>query len=328
MNPINPMNDYRPVRRFNPIGVLLDTCLIIENMPEHVQYALTTPPEGHCACLPNKHRHPDGSALFYSVIPRDTADARSFIQHARFPHKPRHRATDLLKEHFGVGDQGMLLFFLTCVNAFSIFELGTDHLVSITSFAALSIIGAIFVVTMIGVLIKEVRNQKHPVKDLAATPTREMQRILNRSIPITRTVDVAHQAWQVYCYDHDNYNEFADLCSYISTIKAPVHSDTYATQKQILATWIRTSKLRQETNKKKLRERIHAADQVRQDAAQREREIESTADQFQAKFLRETVLEPMQAYEKSTKMRFDALREAEQAAENTINVENDPYYYQ
>lgn len=300
MSPINPMNDYRPVYRLNPIGQMLEHCPI-EHMPAHVQYALTTPPEGHSAQLANKHRHPNGAELFRTVLPRDTADAEVFIQHARFPHKSHHRVTDFLRKYFNLKQQGPLVFAAAGCTAVSAITLSSTHAVTLSSFFALVIIGVIFIATALGIILTDIRDQKRGIKDPAAKPTREMQQILDRGIPVAHTVGMADQAWNIYCYDHDNYNEFADLCAYMNTINAKADSDTYITQKQILATWVRTSLLRQDVAKKELYARINHAEQLRRDAAQHERDIESTADQFQAKFLRETFLEPLQEQERAAR---------------------------
>lgn len=300
MSPINPINDYRPVYRFNPIGEMLEHCSI-EHMPAHLQYALTTPPEGHCAQPANKDCHPNGSELFRTVIPRNTDDAEMFIRHARFPHKSYYPMTDFLREHFNLKQQGLLALSAAACTLIGAITLEPGHVITLSSSIITAIIGTILTATTLGIIVTDFRNEKRGIKDPAAKPTREMQQILSRGIPVARTTDMADQAWNIYCYDHDNYNEFADLYAYMNTINAKTDSDTYVMQKQILDTWVRTSLLRQEVAKKELNEHINHAEQLRLDTAQHEREIESVTDQFQTQFLREAFLEPLQEQERATR---------------------------
>ena len=309
---MNPMNDYRPIILPSHIRDLINTDST-DNLLPHLRYALTTPPEGHSTDRPSTQRHPDTTLLFNKVIPRDSDDATLFIQHARFPHKNHHKISDAVLEHYTIPIQILYTLIVIIVALVFVSTLGTQDPVSLAAITAVPVMNIVLLISIAAAVRTRLINRRYGIDDPAATLSPEMRKIIDRGIPVQRTLNVSDEAWSIYRYDPDNYTEFVDLYSYISNIDADTNSNTYATQREILDTAYQTSMLRHKAQRRYLDAQTAHAENADSDQESYADIVGALTDEFQVDFLTTHFLEPLQRQERAAHYIYGSAEENAEA---------------
>lgn len=296
---MNPMTHTVPVGRNSPIGAFdpADPCL-----PAHVAVTYNTPPKGYLHRRADKHRRPDGSSMFVSRIPRNAVDASTYIANMQFPYTRKRRAMQKIVDAQSPAI-GFLYGFLAIMAGTLITMLSTDpdtvpHTIGAGSFILCITVLVAFFIFVITAMALETHIDNNHEKYCPAAPTQLMRAIHDHSINVASTMPgLADKAWQVYCYDVEHYDEYADIIADIVNNPAKYGTKTYAVQEEILDTFWRASLLRQKAMRRDLDAQAARITQQRADEDSQAQHQATITDEMRAGALETTVLDKLKADE-------------------------------
>lgn len=283
----------------NPLDELMDT----DNtnaLPSHIQQALDTPPKGHLATPRNDRRAPDAGAMFSSAIPANLADANTYIAAMAHPHTRKDQVEyvatfieDASEERAGLMISLLIVSIISIVVGF--YE-PARHIASYMAATSMGLLGLgiflLFPAVIIGMFTAESID----------APTKTMQNITSRSIDISQLPPhLAQQAWDIYCFDTDHYDEFVQIITLIAEHPAERGTKTYDVQREIIDTFVRTSKLRQQANKAMLDKRANTLNELQHKQETQENAAKEITDASEAEMLKITVLDQLKADEKAAR---------------------------
>lgn len=296
---MNPMTHTSPAGRNSPIAAFepADPCL-----PAHVAEAYNTPPKGYLRRKRDAYRRPDGGGMFVTHIPRNTADASTYIANMQFPHTRKSHTINAIRsiQPPSLGTLYGVVIMTICASLLMVStEVGTTLFTA--SLAALIVCVAVIIgfsaLAACSVAL-DTRALEHPDTYSPTAPTKLMRTIHNRSINVATTMPgLADKAWKVYLYDVEHYDEYADIIADIVDDPAKYSTKTYAVQQNILDTFWRTSLLRQKAVRRDLdaqRARIKQQRCAEHTQAQHQAAI---TDEMRANTLTTTVLDKLKADE-------------------------------
>jgi hypothetical protein len=283
----------------NPLDELMET----DNtnaLPAHIQQALNTPPKGHLATPRNERRAPDAGAVFSSAIPTNLADANTYIAAMHHPHTRKNQVEyivtsieDASEERAGVVAALLIVCITSTLAGF--YEPIRDIAASVTA-VSMMVLGLgvflLFLAVIIGAFMA----------DSIDAPTTAMKNITSRSINVSQvSPKLARDAWDIYCFDTDHYDEFVQLITPIAEHPAERGTKTYDVQREIIDTFVRTSKLRQQANKAMLVERATTLNELQHERETQEHAAKEITDASEAEMLKITVLDQLKADEKAAR---------------------------
>lgn len=296
---MNPMTHTVPVGCNNPIAAFepADPCL-----PAHVAAAYNTPPKGYLRRKRDTHRRPDGGNMFVSRIPRNTADASTYIANMQFPYtRKRHAMQKIIDAQPPA--IGFLYGFLAIMAGTLITMLSTDpdtvpHTIGAGSFIlCITVLVAFFIFVATAMALETHIDNNHE-KYCPAAPTQLMRTIHDRSINVAPVMPgLADKAWQVYLYDVKHYDEYVDIIADIVDDPAKYGTKTYAVQQDILDTFWRASLLRQKAVRRNLDAQAERIAQQRADEDSQAQQQATITDEMRAGVLTTTVLDKLKADE-------------------------------
>lgn len=300
---MNPMTHTWSTGRNNPIAALepADPCL-----PAHVAKAYNTPPKGYLRRKRDTYRRPDAGSTFVSHIPKNVDDASTYIANMQFPHTRKSRAISAIRNmpipslgiDYGFALMTLFLSILT-INT----KVGTTpFIISLTALVVCVTIIVVFCILAACSITFDTQALKHHDKYCPTAPTTLMRTIYDRSINVARIMPgLADKAWQVYLYDVEHYDEYADIIADIAANPAEHGTKTYAVQQDILDTFWRTSLLRQKAVQRDLDTQ---AERIKQQRINEHTQAQHQAvidDEMRADMLEATVLERLRAEESAAK---------------------------
>lgn len=313
-----------------PIRASIDPIATLRNMapvkqPAHIHRAMTTPLDGYAdtprdsvdvryADVGAIDRAPRTDGLFISTIPATAQDASDYISAAYFPHKKCYYAIvefwdNPIKTHarrFVALAMLLLTATLTDVVSNAVVEpmstasaVITVQVLIIACACGLGVFAVFYATLMVA--------YRRGGYATPTAPTPPMRAIEDRSIDVTALPDaLAPQAWHIYCYDYEHYDEFAELCRSLVTMDAAPGKETRHVQREIIDTFLRASLIRQRANKHMLHKHTAHMESLQRDMRARDEEARAAYDHAQAQTLRETVLARILADEQATRAVYGA----------------------
>lgn len=301
---MNPMTHTVPVGRNNPITAFepADPCL-----PAHMAAAFNTPPKGYLHRTRDTHRRPNGGSMFITHIPRNAADASTYIANMQFPHTRTSRAIQTIV-HAEPPPIGVLYGFLATMMATAALSLGADSgtwpfIVGMSGIALCATALVLFFAFVTTAMALETYIDKNYDTCYPTAPTKLMRTIHDRSINVTPVMPgLADKAWKVYLYDVEHYDEYANIIADIAANPAEYGTKTYAVQREILDTFWRTSLLRQKAVQRDIDAKMEHIAQQRQAEQTQTQTQAAISDEMHAETLETTVLDKLKADEAAARV--------------------------
>lgn len=283
----------------NPLDELMHTGNT-NALPPHIQQALDTPPRGHLATPRNNRRAPDAGAMFSSVIPASLADANTYVAAMHHPHTRKNQVEyvatsieDASEERAGL----IASLLMVCITSIVVgFYEPARHIASYVVATSMVLLGLGVFTLFLAIIIATFTAES------IDAPTKTMQNIASRSIDISQlSPKLARDAWDIYRFDADHYDEFVQIVTPIAENPAERGTKTYAVQHDIIDTFVRTSKLRQQANKAMLVERATTLNELQHEQKTQEHAAKEITDASEAEMLKITVLDKLKADEKAAR---------------------------
>lgn len=300
---MNPMTHTWPAGRNSPIAAFepADPCL-----PAHVAEAYNTPPKGYLHRRRDTHRRPDADGMFVTRISASAADASTYIANMQFPHTHTSRVIQTIV-HAEPPPIGVLYGFLAIMMTTAALSLGADSgtwpfIVGVSGITLCAVVLVLFFAFVATAMALETYIDKNHDTCYPTAPTKLMRTIYDRSINVASTMPgLADKAWQVYCYDVEHYDEYAEIIANIVDDPAKYGTKTYAVQDEILDTFWRTSLLRQKAVRRDLDAQAERIAQQRADEDSQAQHQATITDEMRAGMLETTVLDKLKADEAATR---------------------------
>lgn len=301
---MNPMTHRWSTSNNGPIATLdpADPCL-----PEHLVRAYNTVPKGYLPYRRDTDCRPDANGMFITHIPRNADDAHAYIASMQFPYT-RKRVVMQRIISIPPPSNRVIYSFLAVMSVTAMLALSTEpNTLPFTIGVGGVIVCMTTLVTFLALAVTAVSIESHIDKHYDTyrpiAPTRLMREIHDRSIKVARVIPgLANKAWNVYVYDVDHYDEYAQLIADVVENPAAYGSKTYAVQREILDTFWRTSLLRQKAVQRDIDAHKGRIKQQRQNDQIQAQTRDAVHDEMRADTLTATVLDKLKADEAAARI--------------------------
>ena len=261
-----------------------------EHLPEHVQQAMTVPPSGRENTSPDHlEKRPRTDGVFMYKIPLSAAEVDEYINNARFPYTKQKAQVIETKQKLPLD-----YIFTVSIVFFGVILPTILMAVALTQESIDLALSALISMFSLVVIIKGY-DATNKVRD-TTKPTKRMEEIEQQSVDVSQLgYHVPEQAWNIYLYDRENYDEFVALCENMLKVDSKHHNKTREKKQEILDTFYEMSLMRQEQAKREIDMRLAEIESIRRKAEDQERQLQNDIDTAQAEALSEMMLEPLKA---------------------------------
>lgn len=263
-----------------------------ERLPAHVQRALTTPPSGRADIPLNQYEElPCTNGVFIDKVPSSATEVDEYINNARFSYSKQ--KAQVIKAKHKLPLDNLAAFSIVFSSTLLPTILFTVAVVQENiDFALAALIPVLTLLIFINVY--DLRNKGHATTTI--NPTNRMKEIEQQCLDVSQLGHhVPEQAWNIYLYDRDNYDEFVSMCENLLKVDADTTSKTREMKQEILDTFYEMSLMRQENTKREIDTRLAEIESLKRKTEVQERQLKDDIDTAQADALAEMMLDPLKA---------------------------------